>query len=416
MFIMTIGYAVYNSWSIFYVAILKDFGWTRAGTAMIFSIASLVYGFGSAVAGALFDRFGPKKLFSAAAVVIAIGAVGCSRATQIWQFSLFFGILAGLGTCALGFIPNLALVSNWFERKRGTALGISTTGARDTFVLVPLFQLLILSLGWRRSYLVLAAATVVLVIPMAMLLRTRPQDMGLLPDGEAVRGREKEQKDHKRKRDMLIVNKEWASTKWTLLKAMSKYRFWTLFFLYFCGGIVFTALISHFIALIQDFGFTALFGAGLLTIYAICCVTGRLFGFLADLIGRERAYLLSILLMVLPVAILLVPRDASAHWLLYTFVIIFGLGSGLNTPVLSAAFADLFQGERFGTITGFANIGYGLGAAVGTWFFGYIYDVSKSYRFAIVLTILVLCLMGTAIWIAAPRKVRRFGAGGPETA
>jgi len=277
--IMTAVYGVYFSWPVFYVAILDDFGWSRAETALIYSAASLVYSFSSPISGILFDKIGPRRLFTLAAALLAVGAVGCSRANEIWQLCLFFGVFVGFGVSFAGFTPNLALVSRWFEKKRATALGISHMGTRDSFLLIPLIQVAILTLGWRYSYLVLAAGVAVIIMPLSLFLRARPQDMGLLPDGEATTQEEREREQSKR--DARIVGREWASTEWTLFRAITKYRFWALLLLLFTVGFSVTSLINHLVALVTDVGFTAMFAANLLLVYAVTSMLGRCCGFIS---------------------------------------------------------------------------------------------------------------------------------------
>jgi len=402
--IMTAAYGVYFSWPVFYVSILDEFGWSRAETALIFSVGSIVYTFASPASGILFDKFGPRKLFLFSAIIIALGALGCSQARAVWQFYIFFGVLVAFGACAAGFVPNLALVSNWFEKKRATAVGISQIGTRDSFLLTPLIQLAILTLGWRYSYLVLAAATAIIIIPLSLFLRARPQDMGLLPDGSTTV--EDEGQTKQSEADSLIVDKEWASTEWTMLKAAKTHQFWAFFVTHLGSGFAFTALLNHFVALISDIGFTAMFAANLLLIFAVTAIIGRCLGFVSDFIGRELAFTLSMTIMLLPLPILLVAEESSP-WLLYVFIICFGFGSGVYSPFKGAAEADVFQGKRLGTIVGSANMGYGLGAAFGTWLYGYIFDVTGTYALAIIITMIAVSIQIPAIWVAAPRKVRR---------
>ncbi|MFC1918396.1 MFS transporter [Chloroflexota bacterium] len=405
--IMTIAYGVYLSWPVFYVAILAEFGWSRADTALIFSIGSIIYGLASPVAGFLFDKFGPRKLFIIAAIILLVGTVGASRSSTIYQFGIFYGIFIAFGTICVGFVPHAAMISNWFTKKRGTALGIAQAGTRDAFLLAPLIQLAILAMGWRDSYLVLAAAVTFIIIPLSMFLRAKPQDMGLLPDGVSAI-EYKGQRDKKQSEvDALIVDKTQASKQWTLLKAIRGYRFWALFSIMFGAGFSFTSLINHFVALTTDLGFSAIFAASLLTIYAVTGMIGRSCGFISDFIGREVAFTISIAITLLSLPLLFIIEDTSASWMLYLFIFCFGIGNGLVSPVYTAAASDLYQGRQFGTIIGFANIGYGIAASLGTWLYGYIFDVTRTYTFAIVAAMLGGALMVIAMWVAAPRHTRQ---------
>jgi len=411
--ITTAGYSTYYLWPVFYVAILDEFGWSRADTALIFSIAGMIYAFTSPGVGIIFDKFGPRRLFTVAAVLLALGAIGCSRAYEAWQFYIFFGLLVGLGTISAGYVPNAALVSAWFEKKRSMALGISMLGTRDVFLLTPLFQLFILALGWRNSYLVLAAMVIIIIVPLAQFLRARPQDMGLLPDGATeVEGKGEVERSE---RDDRIVDRKWASTEWTLLGVIRQYQFWAFFLMMLGAGLIFSSLVNHFVVLTTDFGFTALFGASLLLIYAVTSMIGRVSGFISDFIGREVATTLSLTLVLITLTILLVTEDASIPAMLYIAAACWGFGNGIFAPTYTSSTADLFQGKTFASVIGCINVGVGISSSIGTWLFGYIFDVTGTYTLAIVITMFGVGAMIVGIWIAAPRKVRRVSGRASRT-
>jgi len=405
--IMTVTYTVYQSWSVFYVAILNTFGWGRAETALIFSAGALFYTFGSPISGFLFDKFGPRKLFTIGAILIGLGLVGCNRATEVWQFALFYAFLIACGTALTGFVPNLALVSAWFDRRRATAVGIAQMGTRDSFLLLPVIQLAISGFGYQNAYLLLLVPIIIINIPLAQFLRARPQDMGLMPDG-VVRD-DKGGKTDSSEMDDRIVDREWATTDWTLSRAIKKYQFWAFFMLLVGSGFTVIALINHFVAMLTDVGYTAVFAASVLAVYAVSSMIGRGLGFVSDIIGREVATTLCVAMMFFSLPILLIIKDTSAPWLLYVFVFFFGLSSGMLSPSFTSATADLFQGRKFGTIFGTANMGFGLGSSIGTFLYGYIYDVNGTYTLAIIITMIAIFIMGISIWVAAPRKIRRVG-------
>ena len=401
--IMTVGYAIWYSFPIFYVPILEEFGWSRANTAIIFSTAAVAYGAASPISGALVDKFGPSRVFPAAAIILAMGLVGSSQATEIWQFCLWFGLFAGFGVCSMGFVPSSALISRWFVRRRASAIGVAQAGSRESFVFAPLIQMLILTFGWRDVYLILAASTVIIVIPLAMLyLRDKPESLGLLPDGADPGSQSAVQVDAV----SMVVHQGWNSTEWTLWKSIRTYRFWALFTMMISIGVGYNILLTHQVAFAIDIGFSAMFAASLVLVYGVACMLGRLCGFVSDRTGREITYTFGTGGIVLGIVLLVSTGDSPASWVLYTYAIFFGFFSGLNSPTYVAAAADIFQGKSFGAILGLANLGYGLGTAFGAWLGGFIFDLTGSYNLAFTMSILAAGLACLSIWVASPRRIR----------
>ena len=170
-FVQGISYGVYYSFSIFFVALLEEFGWSRASTAGVFSVHILVIGFAGIATGRLIDRFGPSRIVPLGGILLAVGLVASSRLTQLWEFYLFFGLICGLGLSLSGWVPCVAVVGNWFSAKRGAAMGIASAGiGLGIVIVVPLSQYLISAYGWRSAYLFLAVAALVGIAPQAALL------------------------------------------------------------------------------------------------------------------------------------------------------------------------------------------------------------------------------------------------------
>jgi len=403
--IMFVGYAIRDSFPLFYIPILDEFGKSRAETALISSISFIVYGLASFASGALLDRFGPRKTFTAGIIVITIGLVGTSRATEIWQVFIFWGVIFSLGMAAIGFVPRNAVVSRWFVRRRATAIGIAQAGGRESLVVMPLIQAMITSLGWRDTYLVLGGIGLVTILFLTQFLRHSPQDKGLNPDGDTGT----ETGDGialKRRREVVIRNEEWAATDWTLGKAMKEYRFWVLFVTQLTNATGFGVVMLHQVAFMIDVGFTAEFAAVVLLVFGIVGMAGRLSSFLADIIGREQTYTMGCIGNIIAFLMLVLTKDASAPWMLYFYAACFGFFSGINGPTIVTGCADIFQGKHFGAILGFTNIGFGLGNFIGRWYGGYIFDVSGNYRQAFIVAIVSIMIACISIWIASPRKIR----------
>jgi sugar phosphate permease len=177
---------VNDAFSVFFVALLEEFGWSRAAVAGVFSLARLTEGAVSIGVGMLSDRFGLRRLVPVSACLVAFGLVLASQAQTLWIFYVAYGVIFALGSCGLGELSHVLLISRWFVRKRGTAIGIAMAGmGLGILLIVPLAQMCILHLGWRWAYIVLATIVGVGVIPPTLLWqRERPEDLGLFPDGD----------------------------------------------------------------------------------------------------------------------------------------------------------------------------------------------------------------------------------------
>ena len=412
---LTVIYGIWWSFPAFYVNILHEFGWSRGGTATIFTVGSVVYGFGSLAAGALVDKFGPRRLVPASCLLLVIGCVVSAVSTQRWHFYVAYGVFMGFGAICAGYVPITVTLSNWFVRRRGMALGIGLVGDVAPPLLALPIQQLIFLVGWRAAYAVLAAVLLIVIIPLtAIFMRTRPRDLNLEPDGFPG-GREDWGQPRKAGESMQsrwqIVNREWAETDWTLWKAIRTFRFWFLTGVMTTLGMGVGIVMNHLVALVVDIGHSEALAALIFSIAGFLAVLGRLGGFLSDRLGREVTFTISSSLFLgSALALLMVLKSAQIDPL-YIYAVTFGLGSGLTAPTISSAAADLFGGRNFGTILGFTNIGFGIGHGLGAWIGGVIYDYAGSYTIAVMTAIPLFILMCLLFWLAGPRKVRKMVNG-----
>ena len=404
---MAIAYGARNSFSVFYVVILDEFGWSRASTAGIFSLNVVVYGITAPFAGALVDRFGPKKVLLTGAIILALATALCSMVNTIAHFYLLFGLVGAIGTGLTGYPANAAVLPHWFVRRRGMAFGIFTSGFGLSFLTVSLVQYFITKFGWRMSFILLGILVAVILLPLiALFSHHRPQDIGLFPDG--TRPLEKVKRSSDCAKGPMVLDEEWASINWSLRKAMRTYQFWFLFLATFCiFGFVETLVVVHQVALMRDVGFSTTFVTSIVLLWGIMMALGNLGGFLSDKIGREKTFAIGCLASILGLFMLLLLEQSHDSWILYLYAVSFGLGMGMTGPALGAASADMFQGRHFGSINGFLALGFGLGGIIGPWFGGFVFDTTKNYSTAFIVAILVTCVAFTLLWIAAPRKIRK---------
>ena len=149
--VMALGFGLRNAFSVFYPEIVADFGWSRGGTAAMFSLNILVYGLLSPFVGGLVDRFKPQILLSLGIVVIGGGSVLCGFATSEWHFYLLYGVLVAVGAALIGVTPLAPILTPWFTRNRGLVFSILGSGFGVSIVSASLVQYLISTYGWRNA-------------------------------------------------------------------------------------------------------------------------------------------------------------------------------------------------------------------------------------------------------------------------
>ncbi len=385
---VTLGFSrgINSSFGVFYVALLDTFGWSRAITAGVFSVVLIVDAVISPVVGHLLDRFGPKKTVGAGCVLLALGLFLSSRISTLWEFYFFFGLVSALGLSFMGMVPHVVLISEWFTTKRASALGAVYAGTGVGILLIaPFTEWLISTAGWERALQTLALVVAVVLFPLVWIFY-RPG-----PHGEA-RG-----EDNK------------AGNPWTAKLALQSMQFWLIFFarVFAAGGT--TVIVTHQVAHVVDIGYSRLYAATIFGLMGMTSTAGRVvFGYVADLFSKQGAYTLNILTTMVGVAALMFARDPSQPWLLYVYVIFFGIGFGSRAVIFSALSADIFSGKGFGAIFGYSVISVGVGGALGSWLGGFFFDVSGSYLISFTLSTAVLLLSDVCIWLVTAKWVTAY--------
>ncbi len=404
---LAVTYAISHGFSVFYVAILQDFGWTRADTAAAYSLNRIVNGVSSPLGGLLTDRWGPRRLIPIGSLILALGLVLTSQLGALWQYYFYYGVIVALGITFTGMIPNTTILTHWFQRWRGTAVGIAFAGVgAGMFLIVPGAQYLIGQFGWRTAYLAVAAVVLALQpTTNAVFQRLRPQEMGLLPDGGEPSGGTG---GRRRPRVVVVVDPVWAAREWTVSSALRTRRFWLLFATLILASIATQTWMVHQVALMVDVGFDALLAASVFGLMGVFASLGKIiWGVASDLLSREWSFTIGSLGTGAGIMVLLWLTLAKEPWMLVAFAVLFGIGQGTIAPLFSGVSADLFQGRNFGSIWGVSFIGAGIGTAIGPWLGGYAFDVTGNYRVALWGTMLALVASVIAVWLTGPRQVRR---------
>ncbi|MBU2648206.1 MFS transporter [bacterium] len=403
---LAVAFGIWYSFSVFFLAIIEDFGWSRAATSSIFSVFLICHAVMGILAGHLQDRFGPRWVIPFGSVLLAAALILTSMAKEIWHFYLAYGIFASTGVSLIGFISHAAFLPNWFERKRGLAIGIAMSGIGfGMLVLVPLLEIVISHYGWRTAYLFAAAVALFLVAPLNLLFaRKSPLDVNLVPDGDTM---PRKANWVAPKRTVKILDTDWAGRDWTFISALKTRRFWFLAGAFFCISFAYQSTLLHSVSAMVDNGLARHTATLLFGILGLAGSAGKiLFGYLSDIYGREQISTAGGIIASLGIACL-IATDSNSLLLSLLFALMFGIGYGSAAPLLPSVSADIFSGRAFGVIFAMIGIGSGLGGSCGSFVSGWIRDRSADYTISLSMSIASLAISCTLIWLASPRKIRR---------
>ena len=398
---MAIGVNARTSFSLFFPPILDEFGWERGVTAGSFSFGFLVSAAVSPLIGRTMDRFGPRIVMELGVALMAAGLLLAPMTTQPWHLYLTIGVLVGAGSICLGYSGQSLFLTNWFVRRRGLAMGLAFAGVGiGSITLLPWVQHMIEHTGWRSAWTAMGIMVLVVLAPINLLLRQRPQDIGLEPDGDVAHAASAAPISN-------VVDPAWAGTDWTLRRALRTARFWWIALGYFCGLYIWYAVQVHQTKYLLDIGFSPNVAVWALGAVSLLGIPGQIaLGHLSDRVGREWIWVVSCLGFAICFAALVALNYAPVLPLVYLMVLTQGaLGYGL-TSVMGAVVVEIFQGKHYGSIFGTIMIAALSGGAVGPWLTGVLHDLSGTYTAAFVLGIGVSLLSAIAIWQASPRKIR----------
>ncbi|CAN5304410.1 MFS transporter [soil metagenome] len=399
---MGIGVNARTSFSLFFSPIIDEFGWDRGVTAGAFSFGFLVSALLSPLMGKLMDRSGPRTVMELVVVLMGAGLLLAPLTTQPWHLYATIGCLVGAGSICLGYSGQSLYLPNWFVRKRGLAVGLAFAGVGvGSIIILPWVQLLIDRTGWRSASWTLGILVLVALIPLNLLLHKRPENIGLLPDGDASPTAATIPPPSN------VVNPAWVAVDWTLGLALRTARFWWISIGYFCGLYVWYAVQVHQTKYLVEIGFTSASAAWALGFVSLIGIPGQIaLGYLSDRIGREWVWTIASLGFAVCFAALIALQYAPSLLLVYVMVVVQGFFGYGYTSIMGAVVAEIFHGKHFGTIFGTIGLTALAGGAAGPWVTGILHDIYGDYTLAFIICIAVSALSAIAIWLAAPRHVR----------
>jgi MFS family permease len=398
---MGVGVNARTAFSLLFPPILAEFGWERGVTAGAFSFGFLVSAVLSPSLGRLMDRRGPRVVMEMGVLLMGVGLLLATLVREPWQLYLTQGVMVGGGSVCLGYSGHSLFLPNWFVRRRGLAMSIAFSGVGvGSILLLPWVQSLIDAGGWRGACRAMGILILVLLVPLNLLLRRRPADLGLLPDGDGG-------PTSTPKPSVLVLDTAWAAIDWTLQRALRTARFWWIAVGYFSALFAWYAVQVHQTKYLEEVGFSTGVAAWALGLVSLAGIPGQIaLGYLSDRIGREWVWTIGSAGFALTYLALLALRLVPEPIVLYLMIAAQGLlGYGI-TSVIGAIPAEIFEGKHYGSIFGTLMLASIFGGAAGPWLTGALHDAFGNYEASFLIAFGFSLLAAVAIWRAAPGKVR----------
>lgn len=391
------GGTFFYGFSVLFNPIVNEFGWSRAAVSFAFSLRSEVGGIAAPVVGFLVDRVGPRRLMVFGVVAVAVGFILLSRVESLWGFYGSVVVIAIGMSASVGPVGMVA-VAHWFRRRRGRAMAVMAMGAGFSGVMVVILAGLISAFGWRDALLIIAVAQLVVCVPLALSVRNRPEDLGLLPDGDV---------DDRPPQEAVAAPGLAELEGTTVRQALRSSAFWHIALAVGLGNLGAVAIIVHQVPFFTDsVGLSQGAAAASVTAMLMVSVGGRFgFGYMSDLVDKR--FVMAAAYALLALAVLMFAA-VYEPWQILLALTLFGLGWGGIIPTRPSLQAEVFGLRAFGAIQGLVFTVGTIGGLIGPVFAGFMYDQTESYR----LSFVILAAFG---FLAAPLilTLRRFSE--PQT-
>jgi MFS family permease len=380
---LALAYGVWYAYSVFLVALLGEFGWSRSVLAGAFSVFTLVSGGAGLILGALADRFGPRRLILAGGALLAAALWADSFITRAWHLYLAFGLLTAVGVATAGWTPAVVMVQRHFSTRLGLALGIAGSGVGLGIFLVPRRPRSTFPgtrLPPRRSPRLILPATY-------LAIRDAP------PAPRAVGTSSTEPAPA-------------AAGGHSLARALGTSSFRLIGLAVFLGSICSQALHVHQAAFLVDHGISAMTAASVISVVGAASILGKTGGgFISDFFSRELVYALGMVGMIVGVGVLWLVARAPSGWLALGYAVLFGVGYSVTAFIVPAMMSDRFRGPHFGSIFGATQVASALGSALGAWLAGWIFDATGSYAIAFSIAAGAAAAAALSVWAGrVPRR------------
>jgi MFS family permease len=355
------------SYGVLFLPIVNEFGWSRGLASAVMLVCGIAYATTLPFTGILADRFGYKWVLAVSVGFLSLGLILSSQIQELWQLYIFTGLLVGLSISASFAIP-VALVSVWFSRRQGLAVGVATLGISLGTATIPLLiSYLITSIGWRSALLISGIVVAVFCIPATLLMRSPPRNISMPDSGHS---KELTAAPQSAPSDLEIGL--------TVSQAIRTSQFWMLFtmFLLFLSSLGLVML--HLVPYAVDSGIDPVRAAILITLIGIFGIAGRLVsGVLSDRIGIKPIMIFCTVLLGSNTAFIALCNEP---WAFYIFASVYGITySGFVTQMVRIT-RKVFGAKSLGSVFSALMVSDGIGLGIGPWIAGSIFDATGDYQ------------------------------------
>jgi len=359
--------------------IVADLAIDRATFSAVIALSLLLYGVFMPLAGLALDRFSVRVVSSAGTVVLVLSLVLTAMVRNLWQFAAVYGVLVPIGLAGTGPVIASGVVARWFNKRRGTALSVlGSASMTGMSLLVPGVTWLILTAGWRATYIVIGLVVLLLMLPLCLLVvRDSPESMGLAADGAAPK-----------------VAGTGSSERVSTGEAVRTLAFWQLASSFFTCGFSMSLLSAHGLPMLTDHGYTPMFAS-----WALGVLGGSSIGFtvmlgaLSDRFGRRTVLAAIYAGRVLIFAGFFLIRDNPAAIL--AVAVLGGITMAGTGSMTSALTADIYGRFSVSSVFGLIFLVHQTGAALGSWLAGALFESTGGYGAAFALA--CMFLMGASV-------------------
>ncbi len=379
----------------------EDLGVSRGTFSLLRTGEIIIAGALAAFVGQLLDRSGGRWPMALGALGAGAGFLLLSLVREFWQFLLLRWALIAIGGTFMCSIVVTVTISRWFVRKRGRAIAIATLGQGVAKVSIPLFAAsLFVWLGWRGTWAVFGLLTLILVVgPALIFIRRSPEDMGLKPDGLSesltsggISGEERRAVSEPRASTVEVV--------WNRAELLRSRSFWLIALTYGVANVGVTGLNLHVFAYVSDIGYPAIVAGTVLSVIAFTQLSATLFwGFLSERVDIRKVTTLMFLVQAVGLALAIATERLAP---LYAGFSLYGIGLGGSQVLQELIWASFYGRLSLGAVRGLGVVVTYFFAAAGPPFFGYLFDLTKSYLPSFVIFTVALMVSALLILMVRP--------------